>query len=118
MRGLNKMKILSPIGETIELKTSITLEEKMMKVNELIGKYETEINKNWNSNPVKYFLDSLSNYIVWHKEEEMKNKEDKEVMSHNKVRKLHKFDDKNINFSTLSESDKSAIGLESDKFDS
>ncbi|AKQ08551.1 hypothetical protein PQE66_gp245 [Bacillus phage PBC2] len=56
------------------------------------------------SNSVKYFLDTLTNYLVWHKEEDEKWTEDKEVLSRTKVEQMVKFKkrSKYVNFSDLS----------------
>lgn len=61
------------------------------------------IRLNWNSNSVKYFLDTLANYLVWHKEEELKGTEDTEVLSRGKLEQMNKFKkrSKTVNFTDL-----------------
>lgn len=58
---------------------------------------------NWHSNSVKYFLDSLTNYVVWHKDDEEKGREDKEILSKHKLEKMNKFKgrSKTVNFTDL-----------------
>ncbi|PES54524.1 hypothetical protein [Bacillus thuringiensis] len=109
------MKILSPFGDKIELDNSLSLSQKVDKVSELVKEFETEIENNWESTNVRYFLDGLANYLVWHKEEEMKNKEDKEVMSVDKVKQMNSFRGKSTNFTYLSEEEKASLGIEIEK---
>lgn len=99
------MRIRLPNGEKIELDNSLSLEEKKVIVNELISEWNHVVFDNWNDNSVKYFLDSLANYLVWHKTKEEKDEkaEDKFILSRNKTDKLsnHRKDSKTINFSNL-----------------
>lgn len=98
------MKIQLPNGRQHNLEESITLEEKLKIVESLTEEFHEIIIKNWNSNSVKFFLDSLTNYLVWHKEIEEKGSEDKEILSRKKVEKLtrYKKTSKQINFTDLS----------------
>lgn len=102
------MKIRLPNGKQHILKDDITLEEKVKIVEELTEQWKSEIENCWDSNAVKFFLDSLSNYLVWHKDNEDINKEDKEVMSRNKTNRLYR-GRKDIPFSSLSKKDKSNL---------
>lgn len=97
------MKIQLPNGKKKTLDDDITLEEKKEVVQQLTDKWEAIIRLNWNSQSVKYFLDSLANYLVWHKEDENQS-EDKEVMSRNKTNRLHR-GRKDIPFSCLNDKD-------------
>lgn len=99
------MKIQLPNGKQHELEDGISLEQKVEVVEELTRKWQKEIEKNWDSNTVRYFLDSLSNYLVWHKENIDSKEEDKVVMSRNKTNRLHR-GRKDIPFSNLNNRDK------------
>lgn len=61
------------------------------------------LKSNWHSSSVKFFLDTLANYLVWHKETEEKGREDKFVLSRKKMEKLvrHKKTSKTTNFTDL-----------------
>ena len=102
------MKIRLPNGEQHILKDDITLDEKVKIVEELTEQWKSEIDNCWNSNAVKFFLDSLSNYLVWHKDNKDVNKEDKEVMSRNKTNRLYR-GRKDTPFSSLSKKDKNNL---------
>lgn len=102
------MKIQLPNGKQHVLKDDITLEEKVKVVEELTEQWKSEIENSWDSNAVKFFLDSLSNYLVWHKDNEDANKEDKEVMSKNKTNRLYR-GRKDTPFSSLSKKDRSNL---------
>lgn len=105
------MKIQLPNGEKVELKNGISLEEKVEVVKELTAEWQDEIERGWGSNAIKFFLDSLTNYLVWHKEEEDKGKEDKYIMSKKKLDKLsnHRKDSKTTNFSSLNSKDREIL---------
>lgn len=98
------MKIQLPDGKQKTLDENITLEEKKKIVEELTEKWMYVLRLNWYSNSVKYFLDSLSNYLVWHKEEDQKGTEDKDILSRKKLEKMSKMKktSKQVNFSDLS----------------
>lgn len=100
------MKILLPDGEQITLDENIGIEEKIEEARKLVVKWEDAIVQGWGNNNIKYFLDSLSNYIVWHKEDReagKRGKEDKEILSRKKLEKMnkHKKTSKTILFSDL-----------------
>lgn len=101
------MKIQLPDGKQKTLDENITLDEKKKIVEELTEKWRPILRLNWHSQSVKYFLDSLANYLVWHKEEEEQS-EDKEVMSRNKTNRLHR-GRKDIPFSCLNDKDKELL---------
>lgn len=107
------MKIQLPNGEKIILEENTTIENKLDTVEKLIDEWYSVILKNWASNSIKYFLDGLCNYLVWHKEEEDKNKHDKEVLSIRKVEEMTgKRKTNSIPFSSLSASKKEILGIE------
>lgn len=107
------LEVFLPNGKNILLDENISLEDKIKKTEELTEIWSDEISKNWHSNSVKYFLDSLSNYLVWHKEEEdkIKKTEDKYVLSRKKIEKMVKFKktSKQVNFTDLSKDDKDRL---------
>lgn len=61
------MKIQLPNGEQDILDESLSLDEKMAVVVKMSEEWHCLSRKNWESNSIKYFLDTLSNYLVWHK---------------------------------------------------
>lgn len=114
MRGLFTVKIQLPDGRNHDLDENLSLEEKLKAVEQLTIEWMPAIKKGWNNNTVKFFLDSLANYIVWHKEnreEGKKGTEDKFVLSKKKVDKMSNYrkDSKTINFSDLSPSDREIL---------
>jgi hypothetical protein len=107
------MKIQLPDGRKEDLNEHIELDEKIQVVEELTERWMPTILLNWDSKSVRFFLDGLSNYLVWHKEEEQKNKQDKDVLSITKVKEMEgKIKSKNIPFSCLSKTQKEAFGLD------
>lgn len=106
------MKITLPNGERCELNDNLNIEDKRKEVSMLMEEWDESIHHGWLSDSIKYFLDSLSNYLVWHKEkdgtENNINIEDKYVMSRNKTNRLHR-GRKDIPFSSLNDSNKEAI---------
>lgn len=109
------MKIQLPNGQKDDLNENITIEEKKQVVEELTERWMPTILQNWDSNSVRFFLDGLSNYLVWHKEEDQKNKQDKDVLSIKRIEEMEgKRKAKNIPFSCLSKTQKEAFGLDGD----
>lgn len=98
------MKIQLPNGQQHVLDETISLEEKLKVVEDLTEEFAELIKLNWHSNSVKFFLDTLANYIVWHKEPDKKGREDKKVLSRKKMEKMVRFKktSKTTNFSDLS----------------
>ena len=106
------MKIQLPNGERLNLDENITLQEKLEKVEDLTKEWESTIQHNWESISVRYFLDGLANYLVWHKEKEAKGKQDKEVLSIFKVEKMEgKRKANSTPFSSLSKTKKDFLGI-------
>lgn len=104
------MKIQLPNGQKITLDEDIALEEKIRVVEEYTEEWLPIIILNWHSSSVKFFLDNLSNYLVWHKEYDVKNKQDKEVLSIKKVEQMGgKRRANSIPFSSLSNKDKEGL---------
>lgn len=111
------MKIQLPNGKKINLNEDLTIEDKMILVLELTEEWSLVINdkKNWESNSVRFFIDGLANYLVWHKEEEEKNKQDKEVLSIKKVEQMvGKRKGNSTPFSSLSVTQRENLGLDGD----
>lgn len=108
------MELKLPNGEEVKLDENITITEKLNIVEVLVCEWETYCIENWNNYNVKFFLDGLSNYLVWHKEDREKDKrgkEDKFILSKKKVEKLTKFkkDSKYVNFSDLNNNEKGML---------
>ncbi|MFS0905783.1 hypothetical protein AB3N02_22305 [Priestia aryabhattai] len=105
------MKIQLPNGQQVNLDDDISLEKKKKIAHNLTKEWYPTLKRNWNSNSVKFFLDSLANYLVWHKEPEEKGKEDKEILSRGKLEKMNKLKSrsKTVNFSDLSKDDKELL---------
>lgn len=108
------VKIQLPNGQQHILDENISLADKKKVVDDLTEEFLPIITEklNWlNNNSVKYFLDSLSNYIVWHKELDEKGLEDKEILSRKKIEKMVRFKktSKQINFSDLSNNQKELL---------
>jgi hypothetical protein len=116
MKGYFKMKIQLPNGNRLTLDENITLEQKLIIVEDLTTEWHSTIQSNWDSNSVRFFLDGLANYLCWHKDEDNKNKQDKEILSVFKVEKMEgKRKASSIPFSSLSVSQKESLGLDGDK---
>lgn len=108
------MNIQLPNGQKIILDENISLEEKLQKVEDLSSEWMPIIKLNWHSKSIKFFLDSLVNYLVWHKEdreEGKRGKEDREILSRKKLEKMARFKktSKEVNFSDLSSRDKELL---------
>lgn len=105
------MKIQLPDGKPHNLEDNIAINEKLRIVDELTNEWLDVIIQNWHSNSVKYFLDSLTNYIVWHKDEDEKGREDKEVLSRTKLEQMNKFKKrgKTVNFTDLTSDQKELL---------
>jgi len=109
------MKIRLPNGDKITLENDKTLEDKQVIVDKLIEDWSAEIENSWESNTIRFFLDNLANYLVWHKEEENKGKEDKDVLSVKKVEEMSgKRKSKSIPFTSLSKPQRENLGFEGD----
>ena len=108
------MKIQLPNGEKHILDESITIYEKLQVTIEFTEMYMDIILDNWESNSVRFFLDSLSNYLQWHKEPEEKGREDKYILSRKKMEKMVRFKktSKSINFSDMKREHQEILGLE------
>lgn len=106
------MKIRLPNGEKVELNEDVSISTKMKTVKNLLKKFDKEVynNNNIDNKAVLYFLDGLANYLVWHKEPKDKNKEDKDVLSIEKVKKMiGKRASKSIPFTSLSKQQKELL---------
>jgi IS30 family transposase len=107
------MKIQLPNGSRLTLNENITLDEKQQVVEDLTEQWMPTIISNWDSQSVRFFLDNLANYLVWHKEEDSKNKQDKEVLSIKRIEEMEgKRQARSIPFTSLSKTQKEAFGLD------
>ena len=109
------MIIQLPNGQKLTLEENIEINEKLLIVENLIIEWNPYLRKNWSTTPVRFFLDGLANYLVWHKDANNKNKHDKEILS---VFKVNQMDGKrkanSVPFSSLSTTNKEALGLDGD----
>jgi hypothetical protein len=106
------LKIQLPDGKRLTLNEDISLDEKLKIVEDLTIEWDSILLGNWDSNSVRFFLDGLANYLVWHKEDEDKNKQDKDVLSIKKVEQMEgKRKANSIPFSSLSLTAKESLGL-------
>lgn len=106
------MKIQLPNGEKVNLEEDMELQNKIEKVSELILEWSDLIEQNWESINIRFFLDGLANYLVWHKEVEDKGKEDKDVLSIRKIEEMTGIRrGKGVPFTSLSKSQKEEMGL-------
>lgn len=101
------MDITLPNGERLSLDNDLPLEDKVELILKITRENMDDILYGWERDKVKYFLDSLSSYLVWHKENREKGKrghEDKEVMSRKKLEKMNRFKktSREITFTDLS----------------
>lgn len=110
------MKIQLPNGQKIKLDDNLPINEKISLVEDIISKWDEVIICNWDSTSIRYFLDGLSNYLVWHKDEESKKKQDKDVISILKMKKMNgKKKNNTVPFSGLSSTNKELLGLDGEK---
>lgn len=110
------MKIQLPNGEKITLDVNLSLENKKKVVEELTTEYAEVSIRNFNSNTIRFFLDGLGNYLVWHKEEEDKHQQDKEVLSIKRVEQMEgRRKSPSIPFTDLSVTHKELLGLDGAK---
>lgn len=106
------MKLVLPNGEATNLDETLSIDERKKVVDGILEKWETYFRDKWHMNKVKICLDVLSTYLVMAKEDEDKFKEDKFVLSKNKVKKMNRGDKKVTPFTYLSEEDQIALGFE------
>jgi hypothetical protein len=108
-----QMNIQLPNGQKKILDEHIDIKEKLSVVNELVEEWHSAIIKGWENDSIRFFLDGLANYLVWHKEEDMKNKHDKEVLSIRKIEQMEGMrKSPTIPFSKLSKTRKDSLGLD------
>lgn len=105
------MKIQLPNDSRIDLPNHKTIEERMCVVDELLKEFDDCLLSNPLSTKNTYFLNGLSNYLVWFKEEEDIKKVDKEILSKGQMSKMNKYDQRMIPFSALSKEDTLEYGI-------
>src|SRR5690606_35735028 len=107
------MKIQLPNGERITLPSDLSIEEKMELSLKLTEEWKEAIHRNWHSETIIFFLDGLSNYINWHKDEEDKYSQDEFVLSIKRVEQMSgKRKAMSIPFSSLPTLKRELLGLE------
>lgn len=104
------MKLKLPDDETVVLDNSLPIEDKVQQVQQILSEWEDKFHRSWETGKTKVCLDVLSNYLVFHKEEDQKKKEDKYVMSNKKVKQM-KRGTRTTPFSMLPDSHKVLFGL-------
>lgn len=105
------MNLQLPNGKRISLPNHSNIEERMFEVENLIEEFDVYITDNPISPNIIYFLNGLSNYLVWFKDEDSINKNDKNVLSRDKMSKMNKYDSNSIPFSSLSPDEQSKYGI-------
>lgn len=111
------MKVLLPNGESKYLKEYSNLNKRSKEVEELTERFSLEISMFWEDDRIKYFLDTLANYLVWHKDEDMFGEEDKEVMSIRKIEEMNgERKSKSIPFTYLNSIQREEIGLDDNDY--
>lgn len=86
MRGRYYVRIQLPDGRKTNLEDDISFAEKKRKVLDLIKEWKDVCLENWHSNSVKYFLDSLTNYLLWHKGEDViKDDNEDDILSRHQL---------------------------------
>lgn len=111
------MNLQLPNGDRISLPNHTNIEERMFEVENLIEEFDIYITNNPLSPKIIYFLNGLSNYLVWFKDEDSINKNDKEVLSKDKMSKMNKYDSNSIPFSSLSPDEQSKYGISETEVD-
>lgn len=120
------MKIQLPNGQKQILDPNLPIEAKVDLTLQLTEEWRDSIERNWTSESIIYFLDGLSNYLNWHKEEEedvkhegdrllspIKNRQDKYVFSIKRIEQMNgKRKSLSIPFSCLPMSKRELLGLE------
>lgn len=107
------MKLKCPDGKEIILDDNLDLSEKFQLIKNIANMYDLYITGNWESSSVKFFLNGLSNYIIYHKELDSSNT-NSDIMSKSRIKKLKKFDKNNVLFSELNLFDQVALGIDSE----
>jgi hypothetical protein len=103
------MNLKLPDGNKIFLDKNLELSEKVELVEKILEIWKDEIHNNWDGNSVRYMLEGMANFLVWHREEDVSETiEDKDIMSRNKLNRL-KNGSKEIPFSNLSKTQTTMI---------
>lgn len=108
------MMLVLPNGEQKILSNDITLEEKLILCEELIAEFDDDIIDSIDSQSVTYFLNGLSNYLCWHKEDETVRDRQNGILSNEKEKlmqrkRYHGRNRKDTIFTDLSMSDEIKI---------
>ena len=100
-----------PNGDKIKLDTSLSLEERKAKVNDILDEWQDYFEKTWQLKKTKVCLEILSNYLCLVKDGEKKNTEDKYILSLRRTKEIKDGTSKYTNFSDLSIDNKLMFGL-------
>lgn len=82
------MIIKLPDGEEVELDNNITIEEKRDICAGLVEEYDNEIHTMWGKQSISYFLNGLSNYLCWHKDESNYRDKEKGILSNSREKQM------------------------------
>lgn len=83
------MMIMLPNGEERELDNDISIDKKKELCEELLLEFDSEINSSWETHPVRYFLNGLSNYLCWDKTDFYRDKE-KGILSNSREKQMER----------------------------
>ena len=83
------MIIKLPSGEERELDNDITIDEKKEVCENLLLEFDEEIKDSWETHPVRYFLNGLSNYLCWDKTNFYRDKE-KGILSNSREKQMER----------------------------
>lgn len=109
-KPLKPMKLKLPDGKVLSLDKELPIEEKLENVRKILDQYENEFLKSLHTNKTRVCLEILSNYIVFHKEEEDKNKKDEYILSEKRIREMES-GTRSSPFSTMSDKHKALFGM-------
>lgn len=83
------MRIRLPNGEERELDNDISIDKKKELCEELLLEFDSEITSAWETHPVRYFLNGLSNYLCWDKTHYYRDKE-KGILSNSREKQMER----------------------------
>lgn len=83
------MIIKLPNGKERELDNNATIEEKVDICNSLTIEFEEDISRGWDTQPIKYFLNGLSNYLCWDKTDAYHDRQNN-IMSNSKEKQMER----------------------------
>lgn len=84
------MMIKLPNGEERELCNNLPIEEKKELCQELVEEFDEYIYTSWGKHSISYFLNGLSNYLCWHKDEENYRDKEKGILSNSREKQMER----------------------------